>query len=362
MTPARWIDGPPPASGHVRRHRCHREQQPSCETDAGGRGDAEHERGEQRDVRPARREQMGETARAEVLADVVGERVVLPEHHPPAECRRAGGRALDSACSARRRTPSSAPATPPRRRPVGSSRSTEICAWAPRRRSYSSAGPSASIRPRTRTSVPVGDRGHRARTPPCDARRSTTRSPFASSAGATTVPHALRSGGSRTVAVICTWRPMSGVSVVPSIASIRACATSAPTASATTTPAPSTAAVGGPPRTQSASHGLAPATARAAAIAADRPAAGRRRPPAPAPRRALPSRRCRGWRRASSIHALTPSPGRAAPRGAPRRSRARRRAPRPSRSRRAARGRPGSSPPSPGRRPRACRAARASRC
>ena len=157
-----------------------------------------------------------------------------PSTIPRPSAAALGDRAPDSACSARRRTPSSAPATPPRRRPVGSSRSTEICAWAPRRRSYSSAGPSASIRPRTLTSAPVGDRGHRARTPPCDARRSTTRSPLASSAGASTVPHAVRSGGSRTVAVMCTWRPMSGVSVVASIASVRACATSAPTAIATT--------------------------------------------------------------------------------------------------------------------------------
>ena len=284
-----------------------------------------------------------------------------PSTIPRPSAAALGDRAPDSASSARRRTPSSAPVTPPRRRPVGSSRSTEICAWAPRRRSCSSAGPSASIRPRTLTSAPVGDRGQRARTPPCDASRSTTRSPLPSSAGASTVPQAVRSGGSRTVAVMCTWRPRSGVSVVASIASVRACATSAPTAIATTIPAPSTAAVGGPPRTQSASHGLAPATASAPATAATGHPPGAAAPmtsPATRP----PSRRCRGWRRASSSHALTPSPGRAAPRGAPRRSRARRRARPRSRTLRAARGTPGSSPPSPGRHPRACRAARASRC
>ena len=85
MTAARWIDGPPPASGTyaatsaIASHR--RAVRPSPATVA----DREHERREQQDVRAARRHEVGEAGGAEVLADRLGQRAVLTEHHPARE-------------------------------------------------------------------------------------------------------------------------------------------------------------------------------------------------------------------------------------------------------------------------------------
>ena len=124
---------------------------------------------------------MGEAGGAEVVA----ERRRAAPRPGRAPCRAAArrvaaGRGGSSAASARRRTPSTAPATPAAARPVATIRAARSEPCAPRTRSQASCGPSRRRTPRTPTTSPVvAPAGHGT---PGGARTSSRRPPTRASA------------------------------------------------------------------------------------------------------------------------------------------------------------------------------------
>ena len=335
--------------GDQREHR----EPPRDVPDPEQRRRAERERGEQHDVLPARRHEVREPGGPQVVAQALGQRVVLAEDHAPHERAppRAGTPVL-SARSARVRTASIAPAGPPRRRPVAAIPSAESSACTPRRASHASCRRS---RVEDAADAQLGAHGRRR---PAHARARAQQGPLAvqpDDGGS----HAERAPPGRLE------QRDVGAQRVPELRA--------------------EPRVGRAPRSARARPGRRRSPHRTAARRGRR--ARRRRP------RPQPARRSRA---ASAIRPR--GPPRAPPRGrarAGREARRARRLPRRSRSsRRPSRlhalpegreplgtdarhlaqvvdapksavlacGRRGSSPPSPGRRRRACRAARPSRC
>ena len=264
---------------------------------------------------------------------------------------------------ARARTPSITPASPPRLAPVSDNASARSWACTPRARCQASAAGKCSSPPRTARIAPTRSVGQGTPRPA----RSTTRSP-SSLTVATRTPNERERGASRSTTRSCTACPMRGASRVASIASRRACATRAP---ATTAPVsarrtaarePSAGAASAASGTASGARGprSRPATSAAVPTCHGRERSSSRAAAARA--RQSGARRTRVPASFSAAAPLTAGPCPSGRPGASGRCPGSRRGRRSSESRRAAGGTRGSCWRWPGRRRRACRAARPSRC
>ena len=82
ITPARWIDGPPPASGTYSATRTAAAISRARSGTSSDRAGREHQHAEEQHVLAGDGEQVREAGPPEVGLDVLGDRLVLPEHHP----------------------------------------------------------------------------------------------------------------------------------------------------------------------------------------------------------------------------------------------------------------------------------------